>query len=299
MAGTEVTLRFPPDLAEQLHVLAVASNHSVEDLVVSHLRAALARGWPAEQPTAGGAGSPRPLQRRDSEALHLTTCLALDRSGRVSLYRHGSSGAGGSGGSAADGGGGSAAAGTDALYRSESAAMYLSAPIISLVEGLLTDETTVGQALRHGDFGLGTLNKLDGELVVLDGVVYQQAASGACRVVGPDEKTPFMSLTFWKPEKARQVQLEMPASGPLQHASLCSQLECSLPSGNIFYAMRVHGRFRRLRLRSVRKQQVDRPLQRAAEDQAEFECNPQRQHRLNKSMPPCLVVLPQAAAAGG
>lgn len=35
---------------------------------------------------------------------------------------------------------------------------------------------------------VGTLNKLDGELVVLDGVVYQQAASGACRVVGPEEK---------------------------------------------------------------------------------------------------------------
>ncbi len=30
--------------------------------------------------------------------------------------------------------------------------------------------------------------QLDGELVVLDGVVYQQAASGACRVVQPDEK---------------------------------------------------------------------------------------------------------------
>lgn len=29
------------------------------------------------------------------------------------------------------------------------------------------------------------------------------------------------------------------ASGPLQHASLCSQLEGCLPSGNIFYAMRV------------------------------------------------------------
>lgn len=34
-----------------------------------------------------------------------------------------------------------------------------SSQIIGLVEGLLTDETTVGQALQHGDFGLGTLNK--------------------------------------------------------------------------------------------------------------------------------------------
>lgn len=26
-------------------------------------------------------------------------------------------------------------------------------------------------------------------------------------------QTPFMSLTFWRPEKAQQVQLEMPVSG--------------------------------------------------------------------------------------
>lgn len=35
---------------------------------------------------------------------------------------------------------------------------------------------------------LPVLSQLDGELVILDGVAYQQAASGACRVVGPDEK---------------------------------------------------------------------------------------------------------------
>lgn len=49
MASSEFSLRLPPDLAEQLKCLAIASNHSVEDIVVSHLRAALARGRQAEQ----------------------------------------------------------------------------------------------------------------------------------------------------------------------------------------------------------------------------------------------------------
>lgn len=49
MASTELTVRLPPDLAEQLQVLATASNHSVDDIVLAQLRAALALGRPAEQ----------------------------------------------------------------------------------------------------------------------------------------------------------------------------------------------------------------------------------------------------------
>lgn len=57
MAGTELTLRLPPELAEQLRVLAVASNHTVEDIVVCQLRAALAPTRRAEQ-----VGVPSPLR---------------------------------------------------------------------------------------------------------------------------------------------------------------------------------------------------------------------------------------------
>jgi len=36
----------------------------------------------------------------------------------------------------------------------------------------------VGQIKGHGDFGLGTFNYLDGEMVILDGVVYQVRYGG-------------------------------------------------------------------------------------------------------------------------
>ena len=32
---------------------------------------------------------------------------------------------------------------------------------------------TVGELLEHGDLGLGTLDSIDGELIVLDGKAYQ------------------------------------------------------------------------------------------------------------------------------
>jgi hypothetical protein len=49
------------------------------------------------------------------------------------------------------GGGGAGGAGSGS-------SLFLTSPIIGLVEGLLTAETTVGEGMQHGNFGLGTLN---------------------------------------------------------------------------------------------------------------------------------------------
>ena len=37
---------------------------------------------------------------------------------------------------------------------------------------------TVGELLEYGDLGLGTLDSIDGELIVLDGKAYQAKGSG-------------------------------------------------------------------------------------------------------------------------
>ncbi len=37
---------------------------------------------------------------------------------------------------------------------------------------------TVGELLEHGDLGLGTLDSIDGELIVLDGKAYQAKGAG-------------------------------------------------------------------------------------------------------------------------
>ena len=42
--------------------------------------------------------------------------------------------------------------------------LYIAEPIITLVDGLLRGEHNIAHALAHGDFGLGTLNNLDGEV---------------------------------------------------------------------------------------------------------------------------------------
>src|SRR5262245_8910694 len=48
----------------------------------------------------------------------------------------------------------------------------------ALVEGIYRGAVTVAQLLEHGDFGLGTFEGLDGEMVVCDGEVLQVRADG-------------------------------------------------------------------------------------------------------------------------
>ena len=48
--------------------------------------------------------------------------------------------------------------------------LYISSPVNALVKGILREDKTLKEVLTHGDFGLGTFNDLDGEMVLLDGV---------------------------------------------------------------------------------------------------------------------------------
>lgn len=48
----------------------------------------------------------------------------------------------------------------------------------ALVAGVYDREVSVQAILEHGNFGLGTFADLDGEMVILDGRVYQVQGSG-------------------------------------------------------------------------------------------------------------------------
>ena len=60
-----------------------------------------------------------------------------------------------------------------------------------------------GEALKWGNFGLGTLNGLDGEVVILDGQPYQQGAEGASVLVDPSAQTPFMCTTSFDKQQVK------------------------------------------------------------------------------------------------
>lgn len=47
-----------------------------------------------------------------------------------------------------------------------------------------------------GDIGIGTFDKLNGELIMLDGVVYRAAGDGSVEVVSDEETVPFATLYY-------------------------------------------------------------------------------------------------------
>ena len=60
--------------------------------------------------------------------------------------------------------------------------LYQVALIQSLVQGYYDGIITVGELKQHGDTGIGTFEGLNGEMIVLDGTVYQAVADGSMLV---------------------------------------------------------------------------------------------------------------------
>src|ERR1700733_3105156 len=72
--------------------------------------------------------------------------------------------------------------------------------------GEFDGDTTFAQLERNGDFGLGTFDGLDGEMIALDGVFYQAQADGSVHVVDPKMETPFADVHFF--HSTQQVKIQ-------------------------------------------------------------------------------------------
>jgi acetolactate decarboxylase len=152
-------------------------------------------------------------------------------------------------------------------------AQYLERPIHTvfqvsvsgaLVAGVYDREVSVKTLLEHGDFGLGTFANLDGEMVVVDGHVYQVQGSGNVTEATRDAGAPFAVVTWFKPDK------DVSISSVRSFKDLEARCDELRQSGNIFYAFRIDGRFKRLKTRAVNPPQPGTRLIEAAKSQSEF-----------------------------
>jgi acetolactate decarboxylase len=143
--------------------------------------------------------------------------------------------------------------------------LFLCSPVNAIVEDIYEERIPFSEIKRHGDFGLGTFDMLDGEMVMLDGLVYQMTADGRVEEVGDDALTPFSCVTFYRPEHFIESTIEIDFDGFLRW------LQSPLPSPNIFYAFRVDGEFAYMKVRSVPKSQCYIPLVEIAREQPVFE----------------------------
>lgn len=107
----------------------------------------------------------------------------------------------------------------------------------ALDNGVLESDMNVGELKRHGDFGLGTYNKMNGEMIVLNNVVYRVSPDG--KIMQPDDETliPYSVITFYNQEDTLVM------TGEINYPALKAFAEKRIPSLNRFYAFRISGEF--------------------------------------------------------
>lgn len=58
----------------------------------------------------------------------------------------------------------------------------------ALLSGVYEGETTMADLLKHGDFGLGTFNHLDGEMIAFNRNIFQLRGDGSARKAKPEQR---------------------------------------------------------------------------------------------------------------
>ncbi|SOU87813.1 acetolactate decarboxylase [Tenacibaculum dicentrarchi] len=104
--------------------------------------------------------------------------------------------------------------------------------IDAMRNGVYKGDLTISQLTNKGDFGLGTYNNLDGEMVVLDGVFYRVKSNGEVVIANKYKKTPFNSLTFFNTDFEQKIVAT-------NLSNLKKQIVKILPSKNKMYAIKA------------------------------------------------------------
>lgn len=143
--------------------------------------------------------------------------------------------------------------------------LYQYSTLSALMAGVYDGELTIGELRSQGDLGLGTLDHLDGELIVVDGSAVVVGADGKVRPVADSELTPFAAVTHF----AADTTFE--SSSTLTAAELKARIDQSRTSDNLPYAVRISGTFAFVSTRSVPAQERPyRPLPEVLQAQVEF-----------------------------
>lgn len=135
----------------------------------------------------------------------------------------------------------------------------------SLLAGDYDGHVNYRSVKKYGNFGLGTFNALDGEMVAVDGEFYQVHEDGTVSVVRNKQLTPFAAVTFFKADDAFTISEETSCT------ELHELLQQRFPSNSLPYAIKVSGYFTSLTTRSVPRQvKPYPPLAEALQQQVVF-----------------------------
>jgi acetolactate decarboxylase len=144
--------------------------------------------------------------------------------------------------------------------------LFQTSTVDALLEGKYEGDVSFGELGDRGDFGLGTFDALDGEMICLDGNFFQVKADGRAYAVDGQARTPFAVVTLFEPDTYQTLPKTM------DFEDLCDHVDGVIGGGTVCAAIRVDGRFEYVKTRSVPRQRKPYPpLVEVVKDQPTFE----------------------------
>ncbi len=135
----------------------------------------------------------------------------------------------------------------------------------TLMKGGFDGTFAFDEVLKNGGIGIGTVDRLDGELVILDHHGYRFDVNGKIHEVRLEDTTPYAAVIDFVPENKTTL------NGKLNKENLEEKMVEQFSSKNVFQAVKLHATFDKIKCRSVQGQEKPYPdLVDVAKDQAEF-----------------------------
>ena len=125
--------------------------------------------------------------------------------------------------------------------------------IDAILAGAYDGQMACEELLSYGDLGIGTFHRLDGEMILLDGKLYQVHYDGTVSSPHVSLTTPFAAVVAFAPD------ITAPVHKGADFHGLENIVNKAVPNMNIFCAVKVHGRFSVMKTRSVPPQEKPYP----------------------------------------
>jgi len=143
--------------------------------------------------------------------------------------------------------------------------LYQVSTLQALIKGAYDGAITTKELIKHGNTGLGTFDKLDGEMIVIEGKVYKATTEGKILLVSNNETIPFANVGFISSSATKQTSFNGAYDG------LKDKLNSLYPKENMPILFSIGGDFENVTCRSVPKQQKPyRPLTEVVKEQVVF-----------------------------
>lgn len=149
-------------------------------------------------------------------------------------------------------------------------ALYQVSLLDALMKGYYDEVISLSELTQHGDTGIGTFDGLAGEMILLDGIVYQAKADGTV-VKKSEGSTPFACVKNFHEDISLGNMPEIDDIELLK-SFLDETIENDTGNFNCFYMAKISGDFAKICVRSVPQQEKPyRPLAEVAAEQNEFD----------------------------